>query len=154
MIGLVWRKSPAMANSLRLQPLKRGISKMADDFAALRARIEQVRSDLELRLQREASARVVHERVCAERYRQIRKSIVEMADALKGLVSRIDSGEATVRATAWSTNWKAWTLMIGLCAGMLGGMAWMGGQLYALEPLRVTQAQAAEPKPMGDVPAS
>jgi len=82
-----------------------------------------------------------HEEVCAERYLNINHKLETQSGDLAHIKDILQSQVDRYNESAWSLNWKAWALVGGVVVVMLGGMAWMGGQLYDQEPLRV-QAQS------------
>lgn len=90
-----------------------------------------------------------HEQVCAERYRRIDEKLnaiplehTLIRSDLSSLEGEIKKVAAALNGTAWKANWKAWAIASALFATLLGALTWTGGQLYALEPARVTATQS------------
>lgn len=111
------------------------------DEVGLRLRIEAVRSEAMQAVAGERAARNIHEAVCAERYKAIETTLTDMAKDLASVVSSVGAHQVMVQTQAWTLNWKAWVVVGTAIIGLLSVIAWMAGQLYALEPAR--QAIAA-----------
>lgn len=82
----------------------------------------------------------LHEAECTLRYGRIEEHTGAIKTDIAGLKTSVETLLTRGQAAAWSANWKAWALVAALGVAMLGAMGWMGGQLYALEPLRVQSA--------------
>lgn len=85
-----------------------------------------------------------HEAECALRYEHIEQGHGQVLEILTTVQTDLKKLTDRGQAAAWSANWKAWSIATSLFMLILGALAWTGGQLYALEPLR---AQAAHTKP-------
>lgn len=70
-----------------------------------------------------------HERECAIRYKSLDDTISDMNSKLDRVIGRVDT-----TAAGWTAKQIAG--MGAVITLLLGALAWTGGQLYALEPLR------------------
>lgn len=105
-------------------------------MTALALRIEEVHHQAQQSAAANGARQETHERVCAERYKSFIEKIEGVGSQIATLSQRFDGDAANRNATAWGLNWKAWCLIGSVLLLALSGMAWMAGQLYALEPLR------------------
>jgi len=113
----------------------------ADGMTALTLRIEEVHHQAQQSAAANDARQETHEKVCAERYKSFIEKIEGVGAQIATLSRRFDGDAAQRSATAWGLNWKAWCLIGTVLVLAVSGMAWMAGQLYALEPLRL-QAEA------------
>lgn len=90
------------------------------------------------------AALAVHRAECEGRNQALEQRLKTVHLDISGVKSDVSAVKVMLetmakqnQAAAWSVNWKAWALAAFIITGLLGGLAWTGGQLYALEPLRV-----------------
>lgn len=81
----------------------------------------------------------IHEAECAGRYQGIHTELGHVKTSVSNVETMVAKLAQQGQNAAWSANWKAWMVAVAIGAGLLGGLAWTAGQLYALEPLRVAQ---------------
>lgn len=103
--------------------------------------------DLIVQIARQDGRMNTHEAECAGRYGRIEdhqsrqaKDIGTIREDISRVAGLVEGLAKQGHNAAWSANWKAWVIATLIMSGLLGGMAWTAGQLYALEPLRVQAA--------------
>ncbi len=87
-----------------------------------------------------------HERVCTERYKGLETAIEAVVKDVSEIKTSVHTMLNRSQAAAWSANWKAWAVAAFVATILISLIAWMAGQLYALEPARHAAAVQATKK--------
>lgn len=73
-----------------------------------------------------------HEEICALRYEHINATMAGMSSDIGHIKEAIQKRDDRDRAAVVDLNWRAWVLAGAIFMIMLGGMCWMGSQLYTI----------------------
>lgn len=116
---------------------------LVPDDARLERLIRKVEAN-RVEIERVRMGQSSHERVCAERYKRIEENTTNLKqgqERISGEVAKalenVNVIEKTVVAADGNMSKRLLGVAIAAITLLLGALAWQGGQLYALEPLRV-----------------